>query len=201
MSRARVCTTDVSASCVDEIFAVEVRALTAAHLLGLKSPHPPLIQSWHFGCSEWAFQNEALVQALADRANGRITMTFRRRSLPQNEWSQHINLTADLVNVCSEVVLTRDHDVVRRWAEARHAEPATGEATPSGPHTVHINDGGAGIRFNFPGAAAFRPISWDEWFENFDQHRCAFVFDNGSSLPLSNRYHIVNADKWKEALS
>jgi len=72
---------------------------------------------------------------------------------------------------------TRDHDVIRRWAARHHAEPGTGEATASGPATVHLHDEGAGIRFNFPGAGRFRPISWDEWFENFDRHQLTFVYE------------------------
>jgi hypothetical protein len=100
----------------------------------------------------------------------------------------------------TQVVLTRDHDAIRRWAEDRRAEPATGEATRSGPATVTVNDGGAGIRFNFPGHGAFRPITWDEWFANFDQHGCAFVYDDDGSTPLSNRYRIVKADDWRDFL-
>ena len=60
---------------------------------------------------------------------------------------------------------------------AAHAEPATGEATASGPATLKVTDGGAGIRFNFPGIARFRPISWSEWFDNFDFHGLTFVFE------------------------
>jgi hypothetical protein len=40
-----------------------------------------------------------------------------------------------------------------------------------------VNDGGAGIRFNFPGVQRFRPITWDEWFENFDAHDLCFVYE------------------------
>ena len=72
---------------------------------------------------------------------------------------------------------TRDHEEIRRWARRHHAEPSTGEATASGPRTVSVNDGGAGIRFNFPGAAPFRPIDWAEWFENFDRHELMFVYE------------------------
>ena len=92
---------------------------------------------------------------------------------------------------------TRDHDVIRKWAEGRGAEPATGEATTSGPATVKVNDGGAGLRFNFPGAAAFRRIPWDEWFEHFDRLRLTFVFEGeDSSSAASNRYRIVRTDDW-----
>ena len=74
-------------------------------------------------------------------------------------------------------MVTRDHYLIRRCAERRKAEPATGEATLSGPATVKVNDGGAGIRFNFPGLHRFRPISWDEWFENFDVHDLEFLYE------------------------
>jgi hypothetical protein len=77
----------------------------------------------------------------------------------------------------SRAVSTRDHQEIRRWAECHHAQPATGEATRSGPPTIDLNDGGAGIRFNFPGVYAFRPIAWDEWLEHFDQHRLIFVYE------------------------
>lgn len=73
--------------------------------------------------------------------------------------------------------ITSDHEVIRRWATRHSAEPATGEATVSGPATITVNDGGAGVRFNFPGAARFRPITWDEWFENFERHQLAFAFE------------------------
>jgi hypothetical protein len=72
---------------------------------------------------------------------------------------------------------TKDHDLIQRWAERHGAEPATGEASASGPATLHVTDGGAGIRFNFPGFARFRPITWSEWFENFDRHDLTFVFE------------------------
>jgi hypothetical protein len=100
----------------------------------------------------------------------------------------------------NHVVFTRDHDVIKRWAQKRHAEPGTGEATSSGPATVNVQDGGAGIRFNFPGASPYRAIAWEEWLDNFDRHECAFVFDNDSDGTVSNRYRIVKAWEWKDFL-
>ena len=72
---------------------------------------------------------------------------------------------------------TKDKEVIRQWAGQHRAEPATGEATASGPATIDVNDGGAGIRFNFPGSGRFRPISWEEWFDNFDRYRLIFVYE------------------------
>ncbi len=75
------------------------------------------------------------------------------------------------------VVATDDHALIRDWAAQHDAEPATGEATRSGPATVDVRDGGAGIRFNFPAAGMLRAISWGEWFQNFTQHDLVFVYE------------------------
>jgi hypothetical protein len=96
----------------------------------------------------------------------------------------------------TRVYATRDHEAIQAWAERHDAEPATGEATSSGPSTVSVNDGGAGIRFNFPAAGRFRPISWDEWFENFEAHGLTFVYEeepetaDGPSAGAPNLPHV-----------
>jgi hypothetical protein len=82
---------------------------------------------------------------------------------------------------------TCDRDVIRHWARQHQAEPATGEATPSGPATVEINDGGSGLRFNFPGASQFRTISWAEWLEHFERHRLLFVYEESDSEQIARR--------------
>jgi hypothetical protein len=108
----------------------------------------------------------------------------------------------DTESASDAVISTRDHSLIRQWAEKRRAEPATGEETSSGPASLNVNDRGAGVRFNFPGMSKFRPISWDEWFENFDHHGCIFVCDNDSGeagLP-SSRYQIVKHEDWKESI-
>jgi hypothetical protein len=91
----------------------------------------------------------------------------------------------------AQVLATRDHDLIRKWASARLAEPATGEATASGPQTIDVKDGGAGIRFSFPGVGRFRSISWDEWFDNFDANDLVFVYErDAAGGPPSNKYRL-----------
>jgi hypothetical protein len=86
---------------------------------------------------------------------------------------------------------TRDHDTVRNWAARLEAEPATGEPTPSGPAThPAVHDGGAGIRFNFPGVARFRPISWEEWFDHFDRHHLVFVYADEPAEIAARAYEL-----------
>jgi hypothetical protein len=96
---------------------------------------------------------------------------------------------------------TRDYDVIRRWSARQHAEPATGEATESGPATIHVRDGGAGIRCNFPGVGRFRPITWDEWFANFDRHHLTFVYveaiaDRAYAIWQARGGHGYDRDDW-----
>jgi hypothetical protein len=62
---------------------------------------------------------------------------------------------------------TKDHDEIQRWAESRGAVPAQ-VASTAGDRNTGI------LRFEFPGApnakdSALEEISWDEFFEKFDQ--------------------------------
>lgn len=90
---------------------------------------------------------------------------------------------------------TREPEVIRKWAALHEAEPATGEATSTGSRSsMKVDDGGSGLRFNFPGAGRFREISWDEWFEHFGRHDLVFVCDDpeGALVPGAN-YRLVRA--------
>ena len=67
-------------------------------------------------------------------------------------------------------VLT-DHDEIRRWAEAR-------DATPSAVLSTASEDDPGIIRLDFPGYSGegkLAPISWDEWFEKFDESGLALL--------------------------
>jgi hypothetical protein len=84
---------------------------------------------------------------------------------------------------------TRDHETIRQWAVLHQAEPATGAETESGPATVTVNDDAPAVRFNFPGAARFRPIGWDEWLTYFDRHQLLFVYDEPDERQIAIRAH------------
>jgi hypothetical protein len=105
-----------------------------------------------------------------------------------------VNVTRETATGASaEVLSTRDEEVIREWARRVQAEPATGEATGSGPaSSLKVVDGGTGLRFNFPSVSRFREISWAEWFEHFNSHDLTFVYDNPElGPPPSARYRIV----------
>lgn len=69
---------------------------------------------------------------------------------------------------------TRDHDEIRKWAEARGAVPAEVASTH--------REGEPGIlRFEFPNApnrndSKLREISWEEFFEKFDENNLELVY-------------------------
>jgi ferritin-like metal-binding protein YciE len=71
-----------------------------------------------------------------------------------------------------------DHERIREWAEARGARPACVRGT-----------GGRGdtgmIRLDFPGysgAESLQQISWDDWFETFDENNLALLVREGDNF-------------------
>ena len=111
--------------------------------------------------------------------------------LPDTPPVHRVDCSNEGAQPAGATVATDDRELIRAWASRHSAEPATGEATASGPATVNVQDGGAGIRFNFPAAARFRPISWDEWFQNFDEHALLFVYERDGPGAPSPRYRLV----------
>jgi hypothetical protein len=68
---------------------------------------------------------------------------------------------------------TTDHDEIRRWVEEHGGKPAavkdTGESSDD-PGVLRIDmPGGAGDEY-------FDHISWEEWFEKFEDSKLAFVY-------------------------
>ena len=71
----------------------------------------------------------------------------------------------------SEGVVTTDHNLIRRWVEERGGQPACVRGTGDG------DDVGL-LRIDFPGgmgAESLQPISWDEFFDKFDERKLAFL--------------------------
>jgi hypothetical protein len=85
-----------------------------------------------------------------------------------------------------QTLATRNHDVIKQWAETRKATPATV------PGTEH--DGRPGVlRFDFPGYGGqdLQKIDWDRWFETFDTRQLVFVYqEHKSNGNESNFFHF-----------
>jgi hypothetical protein len=76
----------------------------------------------------------------------------------------------------AEAKTTTDHEEIRRWVESRGGRPAHVTETAS--------DGDEGIlRIDFREPdEGLEEISWDEWFQAFEENDLAFLYqDEGDS--------------------
>jgi hypothetical protein len=83
----------------------------------------------------------------------------------------------------SDAKTTTDHEQIQKWAEARDARPASVGGTGK--------KGEAGVlRLDF-GAKEDRldAISWDEFFEKFEQEQLAFLHQDKTADGHVSRFH------------
>lgn len=87
--------------------------------------------------------------------------------------------------------VTVDHDEIRKWAESRGGKPSAVRSTAKG--------GKPGIlRIDFPGYSGeqqLEEISWDQFFEAFEQNNLALVYqDKTAGGKQSNFNKLVDRD-------
>ena len=85
---------------------------------------------------------------------------------------------------------TTDHKKIQEWAEAREGKPAVVEST--------AKNGGGLLRINFPGYAEdnLKNISWEEFFEIFDENDLQFLYQEETKDGGESRFFkFVNKDK------
>jgi hypothetical protein len=73
---------------------------------------------------------------------------------------------------------TTDHKIIQKWAEAHGGKPAAVDRT-------HGKDDVGIIRVMFPDAPNSEhmnlvPISWDEFFKEFEQRKLALIYEPDS---------------------
>ena len=80
----------------------------------------------------------------------------------------------------SEAESTTDHEVIRNWVEARDGHPARVRDT---------GDGGV-LRIDFdPPDEGLEPISWEEFFDIFDQRGLAFLHQDLTQDGQTSRFN------------
>jgi hypothetical protein len=81
---------------------------------------------------------------------------------------------------------TTDHAKIRNWAEARNGKPARVQRTGEG------EDVGL-LRIDFPEdndeEEELEEITWDEFFEKFDEKRLAFVYQEKTAGGEPSRFN------------
>jgi len=87
-----------------------------------------------------------------------------------------------------QTLITRDHEVIRRWAEERKAKPAT---VPGTEHAGHLGV----LTLDFPGYSGDRlqEVTWDEWFRTIDERGLRFIFqEHKKDGSQSNFFRLEN---------
>jgi hypothetical protein len=84
---------------------------------------------------------------------------------------------------------TTDHDEIRRWVEERGGCPAHVKATggDGDPGILRIDYTG------FSGEESLEQISWDEWFDAFEENDLAFLYQDETADGEESRFSkLVN---------
>jgi len=92
----------------------------------------------------------------------------------------------------SDSKTTQDHHEIRKWAEERNGVPAKIKATGDSQPEEGI------LRIHFPEQSSddnrFEQISWDDFFENFDQNGLTFLYQEEKTDGEQSTFHkFINA--------
>ena len=86
----------------------------------------------------------------------------------------------------AESKTTTDPKVIQEWAEAREGRPAHVKSTGSS------KDAGL-LRINFPGGAedALEDITWEEFFQKFEDSKLAFLYQEETAAGKISRFNKI----------
>lgn len=77
---------------------------------------------------------------------------------------------------------TIDHDFIRKWAETRDGKPTRVKGSEG-------KDGNGILRIDFSEPeASLEPISWDEFFETFEDRELAFLYQDNTADGHTSRF-------------
>jgi hypothetical protein len=80
---------------------------------------------------------------------------------------------------------TTDHEEIRKWVEKRGGHPATVKGTGRGGEDAGL------LRIDFPGFSgeqSLREISWDEFFQKFEEASLAFLYQEQTKAGKESRF-------------
>jgi hypothetical protein len=86
---------------------------------------------------------------------------------------------------------TTDHETIRRWTQERGGRPAAVRSTRKGDETGMIRVDFAGSS----GGDALEEITWDEFFEKFDDSDLEFVYEEQTPQGAKSNFNrLVKRD-------
>jgi hypothetical protein len=102
-----------------------------------------------------------------------------------------VNLKRGGEEMGGESKVTTNHDEIRRWVEERGGKPATVKGTEKG------SDAGL-LRIDYPGFTGedtLKAITWEEFFEAFDENNLTFLYqDKTKDGKLSRFSKFIDRD-------
>ncbi len=95
----------------------------------------------------------------------------------------------------TEAKVTTDHEEIKQWVEERGGHPARVKGTEKG-------DGGGLLRIDYPGFSGedtLEVITWDEFFEAFDNNDLAFLYQEETKGGKESRFSkLISRDSANE---
>lgn len=82
-------------------------------------------------------------------------------------------------------IATTDHETIRRWVEARRGHPTVVKSTQSDRRG---QSGLLRIDFDKP-EDSLEEVSWDDFFETFDQNNLAFLYQETTAAGRKSRFN------------
>ena len=94
----------------------------------------------------------------------------------------------------SSAKVTTNHEEIRSWVEDRKGRPARVKGTEE--------DGGSGVLvIDYPGYSGeqtLEPITWDEFFEGFEENNLAFLYQDEKDGAESRFSKLVTRETAEE---
>jgi hypothetical protein len=95
----------------------------------------------------------------------------------------------------SEAKTTTDHKRIKQWVEKRGGHPARVKGTNK--------KGTAGVLVidypGYEGTKTLEPISWEEFFQGFEENNLAFLYQDKTKAGDNSRFSkLVNRDSTEE---
>ena len=90
--------------------------------------------------------------------------------------------------MAEESKTTTDHETIRKWAEARGGRPAVAKGTEGG-------EGAGVLRILFQDDDSLKEISWDTFFDTFEEKKLAFLYQEEKDGKESRFFKLVDRDK------
>jgi hemerythrin superfamily protein len=112
---------------------------------------------------------------------------------PSTRRAKWIHTPDDRAEHNGQTLATRNVEVIRAWAEARGAQPAT---TPGGDaERPRV------LRFDFPGFGGqnLQPVSWDAWQRVFEERELVFLFQEKKKDGKQSNFFRLDSPEREDA--